>query len=32
MWAAFRALFAAIMADRAAALLLLVSPIIYAGF
>jgi ABC-2 type transport system permease protein len=32
MWAAFRALFAAIMADRAAALLLLVSPLIYAGF
>lgn len=32
MWAAFRALFAAIMADRAAVLLLLVSPLIYAGF
>lgn len=32
MWAAFRALFAAIGADRAAALLLLVSPVIYAGF
>lgn len=32
MWAAFRALFAAIKADRAAALLLLVSPVIYAGF
>lgn len=32
MGAAFRALFAAIMADRAAALLLLVSPLIYAGF
>ncbi len=32
MWAAFRALFAAIGADRAAALLLLVSPVVYAGF
>ena len=32
MWAAFRALFAAIGADRAAALLLLASPVIYAGF
>lgn len=32
MWAAFRALFAAIGTDRAAVLLLLVSPIIYAGF
>lgn len=32
MWAAFRALFTAIGADRAAALLLLVSPVIYAGF
>lgn len=32
MWAAFQALFAAIRADRAAALLLLMSPVIYAGF
>ncbi len=32
MVAAFRAVFAAIFADRAAALLLLVSPILYAGF
>jgi len=32
MWAAFRLLFAAIMADRAAALLLFVSPLLYAGF
>jgi len=32
MWRAFRALFTAIRADRAAALLLLVSPLIYAGF
>lgn len=32
MWAAFRAFFAAIMADRAAALLLLASPLVYAGF
>jgi ABC-2 type transport system permease protein len=32
MWAAFRALFAAIMADWAAALLLFVSPLLYAGF
>lgn len=32
MWAAFRAVFAAIMADRAAALLLLGAPILYAGF
>jgi ABC-2 type transport system permease protein len=32
MWAAFRALFAAIMADRAAALLLFASPLLYAGF
>lgn len=32
MWAAFRALFAAILADRAAALLLFVSPLLYAGF
>jgi ABC-2 type transport system permease protein len=32
MGAAFRALFAAVMADRAAALLLLLAPIIYAGF
>ena len=29
---AFRAVFAAIMADRAAALLLLGAPILYAGF
>ena len=32
MWAAFRGLFAAIAADRAAALLLFISPVIYAGF
>jgi len=32
MWAAFRALFAAIMTDRAAALLLFAAPLIYAGF
>lgn len=32
MWAAFRAVFAAIFADRAAALLLLGAPILYAGF
>lgn len=32
MWAAFRALFAAILADRAAALLLLAAPLLYAGF
>lgn len=32
MWAAFRALFAAIRADTAAALLLFVSPLLYAGF
>ena len=32
MLAAFRALFAAIMADRAAALLLFASPLLYAGF
>lgn len=32
MWAAFRALFSAILSDRAAALLLFVSPILYAGF
>ncbi|WP_439532224.1 ABC transporter permease [Polymorphobacter sp.] len=32
MWAAFRALFAAILADRAAALLLFASPLLYAGF
>ena len=32
MWAAFRAVFSAIFADRAAALLLLVSPLLYAVF
>lgn len=32
MGKAFRALFAAILSDRAAALLLLVSPLVYAGF
>ncbi len=32
MWAAFRAFFAAILADRAAALLLFGAPLLYAGF
>ncbi len=32
MWGAFRAVFAAILADRAAALLLFVSPLLYAVF
>lgn len=32
MWAAIRALFSAILSDRAAALLLFVSPVLYAGF